>query len=96
MLDKVFTAVKNDVVAFKSTYSGLGLTASVFTFFQGRATFFAIAFTGVGIALAFRGKLTADYVGLVTAIQALIVGHSLKEDYFARRDRHDGDNHDSH
>jgi len=56
MLDKVFTAVKNDVVAFKSTYSGLGLTASVFTFFQAGPHFLLIAFTGVGIALAFAGS----------------------------------------
>lgn len=84
-------AAKNDIAAIKKTYQGLGITASFFSFFQGRATTFAILFTVVGIILAFRGKLTADYVALVTAIQSLIVGHSLKEDWFARRDRGDND-----
>ena len=65
-----------------------GLVGACFGFLQGRATTFAIAFTVCGIVLAFYGKLTADYVGLVTAIQALVVGHSLKEDYFScKRDR---------
>lgn len=82
--------VKRDVSRIKATYEGLGITASFFTFFQGRATTFAIAFTIVGIILAFRGKLTADYVALVTAIQALVVGHSVKEDYFERK-RNDED-----
>jgi len=67
-------------------YQGLGITASFFNFFQGRATAFGILFTVVGIVLAFKHELTADYVALVTAIQALVVGHSLKEDYFSRRD----------
>jgi hypothetical protein len=51
-----------------------------FNLFCGRATFFALVFTGAGIALAFRGKLTADFVGMITAIQALILAHSWKED----------------
>jgi hypothetical protein len=73
--------IKADV----QSYRGLGITASFFQFFQGRATAFGILFTVVGIILAFRGKLTGDYVALVGAIQTLVVGHSLKEDYFARR-----------
>ena len=81
----IINAVKNDVVKIKTTYEGLGITASVFSFFQGRSTFFAIAFAIIGTILAFRGKLTADYVGLITAIQALIVAHSAKEDWFAAR-----------
>lgn len=80
-------AIKNDIAAAKKTYEGLGLTASFFMFFQGRATAFAIAFTVVGIILAFRGKLTGDYVAFISAIQALVVGHSLKDDYFQARRR---------
>lgn len=67
------------------SYQGLGITASFFQFFQGRATCFGILFTVVGIILAFKHELTGDYVALVGAIQALVVGHSLKEDYFQRR-----------
>jgi hypothetical protein len=58
-----------------------GIVTPIFALFSGRCTFFALVFTGVGIMLSFRGKLTADYVALVGAIQALILAHSVKEDY---------------
>jgi len=90
--NKIVAAVKNDVARVKQTYQGLGLVASFFTMFQGRATTFAIVFTVCGLILAFQGKLTPEYVALVGAIQALIIGHSLKEDWFARRDRPDDKN----
>jgi hypothetical protein len=78
-------SIKDVVMEIKKEYKGLGIIGSFFSFFQGRATTFAIVFTVVGIRLAFLGKLTADYVALVSAIQALVVGHSIKEDYFQRR-----------
>lgn len=81
----MFRAIRLYVQNTVKAYKGLGFTASFFSFFQGRATTFAISFSVVGIVLAFEGKLTAEYVGLVSAIQALVVGHSLKEDYFTRR-----------
>lgn len=56
----------------------------LYDWFGGRCTFFAFLFTGAGIGLAFTGHLTADYVALVGAIQALIVAHSAKEDYHER------------
>lgn len=84
-------AGRREIAAIKKTYQGLGITASFFSFFQGRATTFAILFTVVGIILAFKGKLTGDYVALVGAVQTLVVGHSLKEDWFARRGRGDDD-----
>jgi hypothetical protein len=59
-----------------------GLMGKVFCFFKGRATTFAIAFTVCGIILAFRGKLTTEYVALVTAIQSLIFAHSWKETHY--------------
>lgn len=59
-----------------------GLMGKVFCFFKGRATTFAITFTVCGIILAFRGKLTAEYVALVGAIQTLIFAHSLKETHY--------------
>jgi len=61
-----------------------GIVPAIFGFFQGRATFFALAFTVTGIVLAFKGKLDMSFVGLVGAIQALIVLHSAKEDYFSQ------------
>jgi hypothetical protein len=62
-----------------------GPIAAVFSFFQGRATFFALIFTVAGIVLAFKGKLDANYALFVTAIQGLVFAHSIKEDYFGMR-----------
>lgn len=52
----------------------------VYSFFGGTSRFFAFFFAVSGTALAFRGKLTGDYVAMITALQALIVAHSVKED----------------
>jgi FtsH-binding integral membrane protein len=95
--------LKNDVANGISVYRGLGLTASVFSFLQGRATAFAILFASEGvifIALATWGFIHGrDLTGLgsvITAISGLdaaifagVVGHSLKEDYFERKRRQD-------
>ena len=62
-----------------------GVVASLFNFFQGRATAFAILFAGVGIRLAFMGKLDANYALFVTAIQGLVFAHSFKEDLHEER-----------
>ena len=73
---------------FKKVESNLqqsGVVASVFNFFQGRATAFAILFAGVGIRLAFMGKLDANYALFVTAIQGLIFAHSCKEDWHEQK-----------
>lgn len=52
--------------------------------FNGTCRFYAFVFTVCGIILAFMGKLTAEYVALVSAIQALLVAHSMGQDYHAR------------
>ena len=62
-----------------------GIVASVFNFFQGRATFFAIVFSGVGIWLAVYGKLDANYSMFVGAIQSMVLAHSWKEDIHEQR-----------
>jgi Mn2+/Fe2+ NRAMP family transporter len=67
-----------------ATITNAGGIAPLFQLFQGRCTFFACLFAGVGIGLAFLGKLTAEYVALITAIQALLLAHSAKEDYHER------------
>lgn len=71
-------------ISFVKAIKQYGLIGAAFGMFQGRFTTFAIAFTVCGIVLAFFGKLTADYVALVGAIQALLAAHSFKEDW---RDR---------
>jgi hypothetical protein len=81
----MFNFVKKEVARLEVAQSEFGFVASLFQFFQGRATTFAIIFTICGLILAFRGKLTADYALLVTAIQGMVFAHSIKEDYFNRR-----------
>lgn len=64
---------------FQSAVNG-NVMSKFFGLWMGRCTFFACLFTACGIALAFLGKLTADYVALVGAIQALLLAHSYKQD----------------
>jgi len=54
-------------------------------FFGGRSTFFALVFLICGITLAFRGKLTMEYVGLAAAVQTLLVTRAVFDDYHARK-----------
>jgi hypothetical protein len=67
-------------IPFRRAIKSYGLVGALFGVLQGRCTTFAIVFTACGIVLAFFGKLTADYVALVGAIQALILAHSYKQD----------------
>lgn len=83
----MFQALKHDVQTVESTYKGLGLTASFFTFFQGRATAFAIVFSTVGIIGFFKHYDLTSYAAFVAAIFTGVVGHSIKEDYFEYRHR---------
>lgn len=78
-------AIKNDIAIVKSTYQGLGMVASFFTFFQGRATTFAIIFSTVAIVGFFKHYDLSGFTAFVGVIQTLVVGHSLKEDYFEMR-----------
>jgi hypothetical protein len=64
-----------------------GPIASIFSFFQGRATTFAIFFTVVGTYLAVHGKLDGNYALFVTAIQGLVFAHSCKEDWARKQDQ---------
>lgn len=66
----------------KQTYENLGIVASFFHFFQGRCTFFAIAFAIVGIIGWFKHLDLGPYSVFVGTIQALLVAHSYKEDHF--------------
>ena len=80
----MFNTLKKDVSRAKAGYQqGAGLVGTMFNFFKGRSTFFALTFTGVGIYLALRGKLTMEYSAFATAMQGFIVGHSWKEDAYA-------------
>lgn len=58
---------------------------------QGRHTFFAAFFAVTAFILAWAGKLTDSYAAVITALQAMILAHSVKEDYFAAKDGKGGD-----
>ncbi len=77
--------IKKDAATAVSTYKGLGLTASFFTFFQGRSTFFAIVFTVCGLIGFFKRYDLTSYALFVGAIQAMVVAHSAKEDWFSAK-----------
>jgi hypothetical protein len=82
-------------------YKGLGVVASFFSFWQGRATFFGILFAGVGVAFAVVGvwgfihgrdltsfaSFVASMAALLGAIQAMIFAHSTKEDWIELQHR---------
>lgn len=46
---------------------------------------FAIYFTIMGTILEWFNKLDPNFIMLIGAIQALVIGHSIKEDYFATK-----------
>lgn len=87
MLREIENKVKTDIETAKSTYQGLGVVASFFSFMQGRATTFAIVFTVCGLIGFFKHYDLTSYAMFVGAIFTGVVGHSLKEDYFELRHR---------
>ena len=80
-------AAKTDVANAAYSYKGLGITASFFSFFQGRTTTFALAFTIVGIIGFFKHYDMTGYALFAGSILTGVAGHSLKEDYFEMRHR---------
>lgn len=85
MLREIESKIKTDIETVKAAYQGLGVMASFFSFFQGRATTFAIAFTVCGLIGFFKHYDLTSYSIFVGAIFTGVVGHSLKEDYFEMR-----------
>ena len=62
----------------------------IYWFFGGRSTFFALWFFVVGCVLAFHDKLSANYVALAGAIQALIAVRSVAQDHHDRQNGNGG------
>jgi hypothetical protein len=62
-----------------------GLPQKVLHATQGRTTAFFLAFFVCGHAMALAGKLTPVYVGYMTALGGLVLGHSIKEDVMAAK-----------
>lgn len=83
----IIKTIRNDVQAVESTYKGLGLVASFFSFWQGRTTTFAIVFTICGLTGFFKHYDLTGYALFAGSILGGVAGHSLKEDYFEMRHR---------
>ena len=62
-----------------------GAAGAFFGIFQGRCTFAAIVFSGVGIYGWLHGKDLTSFAAFVTVIQTLLVVHSWKEDVIEQR-----------
>jgi hypothetical protein len=52
---------------------------------QGRHTMFAIYFALVGTVLAWYHRLDINFIMLIGAVQSFVLGHSIKEDWFAMK-----------
>ncbi len=49
---------------------------------QGKTTAWLCSFFIVGHVLAFLGKLQPTYVAFMLAFMSIVLGHSIKDDYF--------------
>jgi hypothetical protein len=58
---------------------------SVLQWSAGRTTGFAAFFALSATVLEWAGHLTMTYVAAIGAIQALVLAHSTKEDYFDKK-----------
>lgn len=65
------------------------LLANVFTkltkWAQGRTTFFLIAHFTVALILVGLGKPLAGWIAFMSTHMPFVIGHSVKEDYFANK-----------
>ena len=60
-----------------------GVVSKFFSFWNGRCTFFAIAFSIVGLyGWLVLGRDLTSFALFAGAMQALLIAHSTKEDYF--------------
>lgn len=67
-----------------------GVIHSFFSFWNGRCTFFAVAFSVVGCyGWLVLGRDMTSFALFAGAIQTLLVAHSAKEDYTAQKQSQD-------
>ena len=59
---------------------------SVSKVFQGRHTMFLSVCLAIGVPMAWFGKLDANLVALLLGLQAMVLAHSAKDDYFKKDD----------
>ncbi len=64
----------------------MNFLGKVFSFLQGRTTGFLISFFAIGNLLQWLHRLDATYISFMLAFMSCVVGHSIKEDYFSKKD----------
>lgn len=64
-----------------------GKIAGVMDAVHGRSTFFCLLFFVCGNVLHWFGRLDATYITFMGTLLGFVVGHSIKEDIFAARQR---------
>ena len=72
------------VKIFQSAISG-HVASGFFGLWQGRCTFFAIAFSVVGCYGWLKGRDLTSFAVFAGAIQGLLLAHSAKEDWNAQK-----------
>jgi hypothetical protein len=60
--------------------------SSIFKYLSGRHTAFAVYFTAMGTVLAWFHRLDTNFIMLIGAVQCLVLGHSIQENYFKKTD----------
>ena len=58
----------------------------IFAYCQGRHTFFAAFFAVVGVFLQWYHRLDATFVAYMSALMGMILGHSIQENHFDKKD----------
>ena len=69
-------------MAGTSQDSNMNLFQKVAGYFQGRHTLFVCICLIVGVIMSWYHRLDGNLVTLLLGLQGLILGHSVKEDYF--------------
>jgi hypothetical protein len=58
----------------------------LFNYCQGRHTFFALFFALSGVGLQWFHRLDATFVAYMTALMGMVLGHSMQENHFEKKD----------
>ena len=55
-------------------------------YMQGRHTLFAAFFAVAGVALQWFHRLDSTFVAYMTALMGMVLGHSIQENHFEKKD----------
>jgi hypothetical protein len=58
----------------------------IFSYCQGRHTFFAFFFAVAGVGLQWFHHLDATFVAYMTSLMGMVLGHSIQENHFEKKE----------